>query len=193
MKAKLTTLTPVHIGNGITYNKGLDFIQRDEQIGIIDEGKVLELIGRENIRQWVSLIEEYDPDKDFKKQPLLDLLAGRGFKITDLREISSRICQLKNKNNSSSQLKEHFRSSLYGITIPGSSLKGSIRTCVLDDLIDKKYYNFSVSDIKYEKGKTATGHPKVDWKFDTVDRKVFGPTANEKSTRFLQVGDIHFP
>ena len=41
MKAKLTTLTPVHIGNGTTLNKNIDFIQVGDKIGIVDEKKAV--------------------------------------------------------------------------------------------------------------------------------------------------------
>jgi CRISPR type III-A-associated RAMP protein Csm5 len=193
MKATLTTLTPVHIGNGVTYNKGIDFIQIGDRIAIVDEKKVLDVIGKENISQWVAVIEKFNPETDFKKQPLLDLLENRGKSINDLTLISSRICQLKSKNNSSSQLKEQHRSPMKGMEIPGSSLKGAIKTGVLDHLVEEKYYDFSVSDIKFEREDRRTGQKRVDWKFDTVDRKIFGNTANEKSTRFIQVGDIYFP
>lgn len=192
MRAKLKTLTPVHIGNGVTYNKGIDFIQKGDYIGIIDENKILGLIGHDNIRHWVAAIDKFNPETDFGKQPLVDLLESRGISITDLNQLSSRIIKLKNRNNHSSQLKEHFRSPLTGIVIPGSSIKGSVKTCILDNLIENNNYKFDIHDIKNEREDRRSGGVKVEWKFDAVDRKLFGDTANDKSTRFLQTSDVHF-
>jgi len=192
MKATLTTLTPVHVGNGVTYNKGIDFIQLQDKIGIIDEMKFLSWIGKENINQWVSVINNYNPDIDYKTQPILDLLTRRGKMISDLMDISSRVNPLISLNNRSKQLKEQFRSPLSGITIPGSSLKGALRTAILDELT-QKHFNFHVSDIKYEKYDRRKDQMVISWKFDRLDKKIFGETANDKSTRFIQCGDIHFP
>jgi CRISPR type III-A-associated RAMP protein Csm5 len=193
MEATLKTLTPVHIGNGVTYNKGIDFIQKEGFIGIIDEIKVLDLIGQDNIKHWVTAIEKFNPETDFKKQPIIDLLEARGIILSDINKLTSRSLILKHKSNNSSQLKEHFRSPLTGLVIPGSSLKGSIRTCIMDNLVENKVYTFNIHDIKNEREDRKTGGVKIDWKFDTVDRKLFGENANLKSTRFIQIGDIHFP
>lgn len=186
MKAKLTTLTPVHIGSGTTYNKGIDFVQLGDKIGIIDERKVLEIIGEEYVNQWVSIIEKFDPNNAKNSQPILELMESRGIKGSLLEMASSRICKLKSRNNHSSFLKEHFRTSVYETCIPGSSLKGAIKTTILDDFT--KYYpiDFSVNDIKSVKnGRTI-------WEDKNIDRKVFGEDANTKSTRFLKIGDIQF-
>jgi CRISPR type III-A-associated RAMP protein Csm5 len=191
MKARLTTLTPVHIGNGTTYNKGIDFIQKDEKIGIVDEKKVLQLIGPEYIGQWVAAIERYNPDIHQNKQLLLELLKDRGFEDIRLDQISARISKLKSLNNRSTQLKEHYRAGLGVLTIPGSSMKGALKTMILDYLVGENRYSFNISDIKHERN-YGRNEVKVDWKFDAVDKKLFGADATEKSTRFIQIGDVQF-
>lgn len=193
MKAILKTLTPVHIGNGVTYNKGIDFIQKGGKIAIVDEKKVLQLIGEKNIDQWVAAIERYNPDTDFQKQPLLELLKSRGFSNIELNQLSSRISNLKSVENRSSQLKEHFRTSMQGMAIPGSSLKGALKTIILDYLIEEDRYKFDVNDLKFEKQDWKTKSTVNEWRFDNIESELFGQNANEKSTRFLHVGDIHFP
>lgn len=192
MKARLTTLTPIHIGNGTSYNKGIDFIQKDGKIGIVDEKKVLQLIGPDYISHWVASIERYNPDIQQNTQPLLELLKDRGFRDIGLDQISSRVCKLKSNESRSTQLKEHYRTGLGDLTIPGSSLKGALKTMILQYLIDESRYSFDLKDIKNERT-NLRGETRVDWKFDTVDKKLFGDNANEKSTRFIQIGDILFP
>jgi CRISPR-associated protein Csm5 len=184
--ATLTTITPVHIGNGTLYNKGIDFIQLDNKIGIIDEHKVLNKIGVENINQWVAAIEKYNPETDYNKQPLLDLLKGRGFSNIKIEEISKRTCNLSNPTNNSSQLKEHYRTSLEGVCIPGSSLKGSLKTAIYESLTGYNEINLQSSDIKQRR------NGKTEFKDFGIDKKLFGNNANEKTTRFLKIADIHF-
>ncbi|OFX37260.1 MAG: type III-A CRISPR-associated RAMP protein Csm5 [Bacteroidetes bacterium GWA2_32_17] len=178
MKATLTTLTPVHIGNGTTYNKNIDFIQSENKIGIIDEKKVLNLIGTENINQWVSAIDNGGNE-------FFDLLKQRGWN-NELEHISSRICELKNTETKSTQLKEQYRTAIKGACIPGSSLKGAIKTCIFDYLTsDDDFINqCKIDDLKIGN--------KEKWSDSQTDNKIFGKTANEKSTRFLKIGDIHF-
>ena len=191
MKATLTTLTPVHIGNGTTYDKNIDFIQSENKIGIIDEKKVLNLIGTENINQWVSAIDKGGNE-------FINLLKQRGWN-NELEHISSRICELKNTKTKSTQLKEQYRTAINGACIPGSSLKGAIKTCIFDYLTsDDDFINQrKIDDLKTWKDskdfKTGNNIRKNEkWSDSKTDNKIFGKTANEKSTRFLKIGDIHF-
>ncbi|HQH18489.1 MAG TPA: type III-A CRISPR-associated RAMP protein Csm5 [Bacteroidales bacterium] len=191
MKATLTTLTPVHIGNGTTYNKNIDFIQSGKNIGIVDEEKVLQIIGEENIHQWVASINKGG-------DAFILLLKQRGWTEDKLDAISSRIDNLINLNNKSTQLKEIYRTPIKGITIPGSSIKGSIKTAVLNSFMSNEFLaNTAVNDLKKWKEKKDPNTGKliptnVKWSDAKIDKKIFGQNANEKSTRFLKVFDAHF-
>jgi CRISPR-associated protein Csm5 len=185
MKATITTLSPVHIGNGNTYNKGIDFIQIGNKIGKVDEEKVLSLIGSENIGQWVSAIENFDPDKTYQNQILLDFFEKRGIRNVELEQICSQISEIKSATGKSTQLKEHFRTKLKGLCIPGSSLKGAIKTAIWDYFTsDRK----NLEKLKSYNFKNNNGR----WSDSFIDSLFFGKDANSKITRFLKVGDIHF-
>lgn len=191
MKARLTTLTPVHIGNGNTYNKNIDFIQSDKKIGIIDEKKVLKIIGENNIHQWVASINKGGNN-------FIELLKQRGWKDNDLESICSRIDNLKNKSNTSSQLKEAYRSPIKGLCIPGSSIKGALRTAILNSFLDEdNIAKLNADDLKTWKEKYDRTSGKIirikeKWSDAKIEKKIFGDNANEKSTRFLKVRDAHF-
>ena len=177
--ATLTTLTPVHIGSGTTYNRNIDFVQEGARIGIVDADKVAALIGhdRQAIDQWVNAIEQGTPLLDF-------LQKGRGLRNVKIEEISSRICDLKNTQHRARDLKEQFRSPLVGACLPGSSLKGAIRTAIWENLADDdSLKKLSANDLKNRRGK---------WDDKEVAAKLFGKDATEQSTRFLKVGDAHF-
>lgn len=176
MEVKLTTLTPVHVGNGTVYNRDIDFVRVGNEIGIIDENKVLSLVGSENIHQWVGAINK-------GRDTFLQLLKNRGWK-GDLLSICSRICKLRSTDFSATTLKEHYRTSIQGPCIPGSSIKGSIRTAIFNHLADENFLGTVQSrDLKNGRGK-FTGN--------LIDEKLFGKSANERSTRFLKVGDAMF-
>src|SRR5690606_9773978 len=109
--------------SGITYNRNIDFVQEGGKVGIVDANKVAELIGRdkEAIDQWVRAIE--------KSEPLLNFLRnGRGLRNIGIEDISERICLLKDTQHQASNLKEQYRTAIEGVCIPGSSLKGAIKT-----------------------------------------------------------------
>jgi len=185
MKSTIQTLTPVHIGNGTTYTRNIDFIQAGNQIGIIDDYKVLKFIGEENLRQWIASIERGNNE-------FIELLKGRGFIDAKLEKICKRICVLQSPDNMSTQLKEHYRTSMTGVTIPGSSLKGSIKTAIFDFLTSLESFAFDISEIKFTRWDKKKNIEKTEWKDSKVEKRLFGDTANDKSTRFLKVGDITF-
>lgn len=177
MKATLKTLTPVHIGSGQTLNKNIDFAQEGNQIGFFDLDKIVQLIGIENINQLTSTIEQ--------SKPMLDFLRN-GIKLKNpLNEFCERISPVKSITTTTTQLKEHYRTTLKGVCIPGSSLKGSVKTAIWDNLADDNILRTLSSDnLKNNRGK---------WSDSYLDKKLFGNTANDKSTRFIKIGDIHFP
>lgn len=177
MKAKLKTLTPVHVGNGTTYNRNIDYFQFGNEIGIIDEEKILDIIGPENIHQWVSAIERGN-------RSVVNLLISRGWRENDLPAVSKRTCRLLSPGNNSTQLKEQYRTSLEGVCLPGSGLKGAIRTAIFNYMADEKFIkSLNIGDLKSTNGPFNSG---------IVEKKLFGDTANEKSTRFIKIRDAHF-
>lgn len=175
--ATLTTLTPVHVGSGQTLKKGFDFIQEGSWIGIIDIAKVVALIGEASIPQLSAAIEKGEPLGDFLKK-------GRGFKDQSLEKLSHRISKAVGISNSTTELKEQYRVALKGPCIPGSSIKGAIKTALFNEATTDSFLtSLQPGDLKNRRGK---------WDDETVEKKIFGPNANEKTTRFLKVGDAHF-
>jgi|SRR5690625_1136784 len=177
MKARLTTLTPIHIGSGQTLNKNMDFAQEGDKIGFLNLEKIVNLIGIENIDQLTSTIEQ--------NESLIRFLREGKSLSHPLSEFSTSISKVMKISSSTTQLKEHYKTTLKGVCIPGSSLKGAIKTSIWDELLDKKFLNnLRIENLRNRKG---------NWVDLYVDQKLFGENANEKTTRFLKPGDIHFP
>lgn len=149
---------------------------------------MLEIIGIENIHLWTAAIDKGG-------DAFAQLLTQRGWK-GDLERICSRIMPLKNMQHNSSQLKEIFRTPLKGLCIPGSSLKGAIKTAIFNSFMDEEFLkkvNINQIAVIKEKSNWKTGEIYNDYKFEDkiIEKKLFGSNANEKSTRFLKIGDIN--
>jgi CRISPR-associated protein Csm5 len=180
--ATLTTLTPVHIGSGQTLKKGFDFIQEGNRIGFLDLDKVIRLIGSDSIPQLSAAIEKGEPLSDFLRK-------GRGFKNFGLEDIVHRIADAKNIATHVTELKEQYFTSIKGVCIPGSSLKGAIKTAIWETLTNEEFLKtLERKDFGFENRRKN----KWEWNDQAIEKKLFGKNANEKSTRFLRIGDCHF-
>ncbi len=174
--ATLTTLTPVHIGSGQTLKKGFDFIQEGNRIGFLNLDKMVNLIGKDSIPQLSAAIERGEPLGEFLRK-------DRGFKDFKLEDISHRVSDAVKISVTATELKEQYHTSMKGACIPGSSLKGSIKTALWESLVTESFLStLQRADFGFI--------PK--WKDATIEKKLFGQNANEKSTRFLKIGDCHF-
>lgn len=175
--ATLTTITPVHVGSGQKMLRDFDFLVKDGKVGIIDLEKVISIIGIDKITQLTSVIENRESIFDYLRN-------GRGLDNINIEDICTRMCVNRAPNSRANELKEHYHTSLKGPCIPGSSLKGSIKTALWESVCKKEFLEtLSVEDFKNRKGK---------WDNEKIDQKLFGNNPNEKATRFLKVSDVHF-
>lgn len=172
-KALITTITPVHIGNGVKYNHKLELVYENNYIYIIDPEKIYNLIGDKGIDKWVNAINNGLSIKEFLK--------NRKFNIED---IALRKCELVNQIKKEKELHEQIHTPFLGPYIPGSSLKGAIKTAILDYITDK---NENLNKIKLDDIKQNN-----KWQFERADKILFGEEPHFKSTRFIKVGDAFF-
>ena len=173
---KIETLTPVHVGNGEFLQNNAEFIKNNNNIYIIDPGKLLDIIGEERVDYWVAAIERGE-----NVQRMVERI-GKNAQPPQYAKrsiISRSLIEVKPQ----ATLKECIHDGRGIAYIPGSSIKGAIRTAILADLaFDKKEYgdkiNFSDRSNKF------VGTP--------VEQFLFGKSPNSSVFRFLQVGDAYF-
>lgn len=175
-RIKIETLTAVHIGSGEAFQYGTDFVtgKQDEEyvISIVDPRKVMELIGENNIHQWVAAIERKEATSKVVKQ------FAPNAKIEDY---SKRIIMEWSAAKPSDTLKEQIHDGRGVPYIPGSSIKGAIRTAVLGSLTKE------LPDLE-NKLKNRFGRVTAE----LVESELFGGSPNKDVFRFLQVGDAYF-
>ena len=183
-RVSVETITPVHVGSGRKLMANSEFIIRPvrdkhtgdviKKIGIIDEEKILNIIGSDRIDEWIRVIE--------KNADLIDLLKDAKSDV-GIKDFSLRTILLQKKEQGSENfLKEQIFTANRPL-IPGSSLKGSIRTAILNDILEKRETPFPDSTFTDRKGKLTD---------ENIQHDIFGKDPNNDIFRFIQIGDIHF-
>jgi CRISPR-associated protein Csm5 len=183
MKMKIKTLTPLHIGTGKELQPQFDYLPFAESVAVLDEQKVLEIFAGgsqpnvEDINRWVNMIDQ--------RQPLLPYLRTRrpSLAAADLgREIALADTEGFDKIKA---IREQMHDLDGRGVLPGSSLKGAIRTALLTHFIDREdgravKNNFNLLDRRNQ--------------FDAsnLEKKFFGDRPTQDLLRLLRVGDAVF-
>ena len=183
-KIKIETLTAVHIGSGETLQYGTDFVpgktEDGDVLSIIEPRKVLDLIGVDNVQQWVKAIERKEPTSQVVKRYVPN---------AKLEDYSNRIILEWSDVRDTDTLKEQIHNGQGRPYIPGSSIKGAIRTSILASLAD----TIQSKENKIDKsGKDFKGFFKQKADAKRIESELFGATPNNDIFRFLQVGDAYF-
>lgn len=172
-RIKIETITPVHIGSGNMLKNNNDFVVENGYIHIIDPAKILQLIGEENLSSWVAIIERGGSQKEYVKSK-----TGATPDKYSLRKIES-FCDVKGGDT----LKECMHNGMGLPYIPGSSIKGAIRTAILATLASREQGLETLVKDQDHKGKVNSKQ---------IEARFFGGPPNKDLFRFLQVGDAYF-
>ena len=174
---QLKALTPIHIGSGSFLQQGSDFIVNNESDGtylyVIDDNKVFNLIGEDNIGKWVQCIERQQDTADFIRT------IRKGVKPVSFSK--RNIYSFESKIPKGMTLKETLHDGLGTPYIPGSSIKGAIRTAILAEMAK------SVPDLS-----ELFNHMEARAIDSKMEKQIFGDSPYTDILRFLQVGDAYF-
>jgi len=178
---QLTTLTPVHVGSGELLQYNADFVEdkdgSDSYIYVVEPAKILQLIGMENIDRWISIIENAGNTKEFV-QKFSPIKSPEAFS-------SRKILNFAKKIQKGQILNETIHNGFGFPYIPGSSLKGAIRTVILASLVESVNDKEEKILSKDRKGKTIISDKKIQ-------NELFGNDAKNDLFRFVEVGDAYF-
>jgi len=169
---KLTTISPVHTGNGIELNKFFDYVfdKGSQRIIIPDRQEILEHIRNESklIDDLCSLSNNYTLNDFFNRHRFLNQL--KRSRIYSY----SRLCR---------GIREQYRDGNGTVMIPGSGLKGSFRTALIRNI----FYNLNELDrnqllVKALKSRNPG---------DQLERELFGDPTKQ-IFKALIVSDVSF-
>lgn len=120
IKVKLKALTPVHVGNGQKLREGLDFVLEDRTVHVLGMTRLLDR---------------------FRENPeVLDRFSASNFNLgrllSEFRVGADQVAQysLAAADLPVTEVWQSIRTALGAPIIPGSSLKGALRTCILWNL-----------------------------------------------------------
>ena len=175
----INTITPVHIGSGNELQGEFEYLyfKKEGKIAVIDSEKVLGILGEENLPQWVACIENGDS--------LLSLLQNRRNDLS-AADVGTRL--IATKKGTSKPIKEQLRSGNGTYLLPGTSLKGAIRTAAFGSLV---IANANLAKEKNNLG-TTDRQGRFRWSDSVLSKTFFGSDPNHDIFRLLQVGDAAF-
>ena len=186
-KIIIETLSPIHIGSGDLLQNNTDFVVskhgKESYIYVTEEAKILELIGSEHIDNWLLSIE--------KKESTVDLVKRYAPKSSPAdysqRQISSYAADIK----ANETLKEAIHNGQGLPYIPGSSIKGAIRTAILTSLVDI-IQDREDKIIQTRNGQAIIRRGNKLLYADKIEKELFGRDPNNDIFRFIRVGDAYF-
>lgn len=183
---KIETLTSVHIGSGEVLQLGSDIVKgrmdNDYVLAVVSPEKVLSLIGEEHLQDWVVAIERKESTGNVVKR------FAPNAKVEDY---AKRIVCEWSVAQERDTLKEHIHNGQGKPYIPGSSIKGAIRTAILASFAE----NVNDAETKIDdsiKDKLTGELKKKKANANEVEKELFGRDPNNDVFRFLQVGDAYF-
>lgn len=196
-KIIIETLSPIHIGSGDLLQNNTDFVVskhgKESYIYVTEEAKILELIGSEHIDNWLLSIEKKESTVELVKRYAPNALPAD----YSQRQVFCYATGIKTDET----LKETIHNGQGLPYIPGSSIKGAIRTAVLTSFVDivrdKEDKIIQKRRIKKE-GQQPLEVPKLDKNnnkllyADIIEKELFGSDPNSDIFRFIRVGDAYF-
>jgi len=188
-KLKLNILTPVFIGAGKEKDwiKGLDFIFTKENLFIFDQQKLFSTLFKKGLNEkYLELISQQNVN-DIEK------FFNENFSTEELEKISLDHRNDNANNRPSNEIKTFIRNGLNQPYIPGSSIKGAIRSILFNYIFNSEklyetYNNFyDKSTNKQKTFKTNSKEEFLDAIYKAVCKKNVEIVINDKTKEPSQI------
>ncbi|MDR3222230.1 MAG: type III-A CRISPR-associated RAMP protein Csm5 [Methanobrevibacter sp.] len=177
---KIQTLTPVHIGSGKTYNSSEYFDTKAKS-----KGEVVNIIRR------ISFDKYYLNLSDERKDEFINSIADSKFKLKDFdSKINREFRRYESINRSGvipDEIVEHLKT-MDEMYVPGSSLKGAIKTALLYQTISKEDVSNIRSLIRRD-GRGIDRRSYTDFVNGFFSSNRGGRAAQYDISKFLQISD----
>jgi len=124
IKLAMEVLTPVHAGSGQDLHLNLDYVEKGGQPFVIDQNRTFETIASGNAA--LDAVLQGTPN-------LADLVQlAQAYYGYELMFLGTAVKPLP------SSLREHIKDAMFRPYVPGSSLKGAIRTALMAEWLRKQ-------------------------------------------------------
>ncbi|MFN0037559.1 MAG: type III-A CRISPR-associated RAMP protein Csm5 [Saprospiraceae bacterium] len=173
----ITTLTPTHVGSGEKPMREVDFLLFGEQVAMLDPEKVLGIIGTEQVNQWVACVDAQSGLRELLEKRKPDLVPA---------DVALRTLPVQHRGmGQKADLHEQLHDGMGRPLLPGSSLKGAVRTALFAHFINRN----DGDDAKTLSNLLDRRNAFSD---SFLSRKYFGDDPNHDMLRLLRVGDATF-
>ncbi len=166
-RVNLETLSPLHIGTGDVLRRDYDFTAREGKTWVVNDEALAELLY--SYSEFETLVSG---------APLSDLLSKDDYQVGSplFRYVIEGEPSARSAN---AEVREQIKDVWDRPYIPGSSLKGALRTALFYALFEVNQMTWTLNALG-RKAKSAAG---------PLEQQVFGETPNTDLLRALQVSD----
>lgn len=175
----IKALTPLHVGSGEVFKRGFDFLAEEGEIRIISHVRLFHYLNeigfKDNIEPFMKAIEEKRP---------LDWLRENGVSLHDMK---GQQCMAWPETPD--EIRAQIRDGVGNPLVPGSSLKGALRTAILKRLSKedgRAIVNKTIHDIK------ENGCRNLKEADKEIRKKLLGEDPTNSLMRTISVGDFTF-
>ncbi len=167
-KVTLTTLTPLHIGSGVELLNEYDYAVHGGRTWRINEAALLE----------AQDVDDPSIAARLAQTPPAQLLREADYAPTSpfFRYV---IRGVPRSSAPGASLREQIKDAFDRPYLPGTSLKGALRTALAWHAWGRLRLEPAPADL----------NPRREWAAQNLERQIFGPNPNKDSLRALEVGD----
>ncbi len=180
-RARLTVITPVHIGSGEELHRDFDYVADRQRTWRLNVDRILE----ERFQQWQRMAQGGD------YPPPARLLAPEDFRRRDFfRYVLPGVPQ---STRVYAALRAFIKDPWDRPYIPGSSIKGAIRTALAWAGWREAGARVDRVTVRQWEQQKRQRRLSPRWVGRTLERNIFGPDPNHDLLRALQVSDFFGP
>jgi len=168
-KCRLEALTPLHVGSGETLRSGFDFFVDSRRVHVINTARLfrkVQKIGSEKIKEFTTAIEEGKAQNWLKQHGI------------SMEEIAISAYPTPKGKKTPREIRAHIKDGFGVPYLPGSSIKGALRTAIIRKLAKKN------------NSKIKGGSKNLKFADRTLCESLLGNDAKSNLMRTLTVGDF---
>ncbi|RMG89527.1 MAG: type III-A CRISPR-associated RAMP protein Csm5 [Chloroflexi bacterium] len=177
LTAQIEVLSPLHVSSGNKLQKGFDWLERNNKLFVVDQDAMFDLVLQRAEKERGADVAAITTR--LMEMTLSDLLEAGWLTAQDFAP-DSPICRYvlhgrSHMNELSEQIKD-----VYGRPyLPGSSLKGALRTMLAFAIYTEQKQQPDLRGLK----------PSRSWAAQSLERAIFGRDPNHDLLRALHVSD----
>jgi CRISPR type III-A-associated RAMP protein Csm5 len=184
---QIETLTPVHIGSGVQLKADSEYVYFSDlkKIAIVKPEKIFEIVGEQGLDAWTTAITNGTKIREYLRQRKPNL------KPEDLATQVLKLNGTLSQSGRPPELRQQMHTATGRPLLPGSSLKGAIRTALLTQcIIEDPAFASNLSNLT--KGKNTQPSRESDFDDSRLYKHYLGENPNQDVFRLLQIGDAYF-